>query len=50
MSGESKQTYTVEEVKGELRQAVRQLSELSRSDVTFEAFCEQVLTLSLIHI
>ena len=44
MSGESKQTYTVEEVKGELRQAVRQLSELSRSDVTFEAFCEQVLT------
>lgn len=43
-TGESKQAYTVEDVKGELRQAVRQLTELSRSDVGFEEFCEQVLS------
>lgn len=43
-TGESKQSYTVEDVKGELRQAVRQLTELSRSDVGFEDFCQEVLS------
>ena len=43
-AGESKQTYTVEDIKTELRLAVRQLSELTRSDATFDQFCDQVLT------
>ena len=43
-AGESKQTYTVDDIKSELRHAVRQLSELTRSDATFDQFCEQVLT------
>ncbi len=43
-TGDSKQTYTVEDIKLELRRAVRQLSELTRSDATFDQFCEQVLS------
>lgn len=43
-AGESKQAYTVDDIKSELRLAVRQLSELTRSDATFDQFCEQVLT------
>ncbi len=43
-AGESKQAPNVETVKSELRQAVRQLSELTRSDATFDEFCQQVLS------
>lgn len=41
-TGESKQAQ-VESVKSDLRQAIRQLSELSRSDVSFDQFTQQVL-------
>ena len=43
-AGESKQTYTVEDIKSELRVAVRQLSELARSDTNFDEFCQTLLT------
>ncbi len=43
-TGESKQTYTAEDVKAEVRQTVAQLSELSRSNVSFDEFCQTVLT------
>ena len=42
-AGESKQTYTVEDIKSELRVAVRQLSELARSDTGFDEFCQTLL-------
>ena len=44
-TGESKQAAAnVDHIRSELRQAIRQLSELSRSDVTFDEFCQHVLT------
>lgn len=43
-AGESKQAQNVESIKSDLRQAVRQLNELTRSDATFDEFCQQVLT------
>ncbi len=44
-TGESKQqTFTVEEVKAEVRQTIGQLNEMSRSDITFDEFCQTVLT------
>ena len=43
-TGESKQTYTADEVKAEVRQTIGELSELSRSDVSFDEFCQNVLT------
>ena len=43
-TGESKQTYTAEDVKAEVRQTIAQLSELSRSNVSFDEFCQTVLT------
>ncbi|MEM9411694.1 MAG: GAF domain-containing protein, partial [Planctomycetota bacterium] len=42
-TGESKQAYTVEDIKSELRTSIRQLSELARSDATFDEFCNSVL-------
>ena len=42
-TGDSKQTYTVEDIKSELRHAVRQLSEMTRSDASFDEFCQSVL-------
>ncbi|MDG2185990.1 MAG: HlyD family efflux transporter periplasmic adaptor subunit [Mariniblastus sp.] len=43
-TGESKQTYTAEDVKAEVRQTIAQLSELSRSNVSFDEFSQTVLT------
>ena len=44
-TGESKQVDSnVEHIRTELRQAIRHLSELSRSDSSFDEFCQQVLT------
>jgi multidrug efflux pump subunit AcrA (membrane-fusion protein) len=43
-TGESKQSYTVEDIKAELRHAVRQLGELTRSDVAYEDFSKTVLS------
>ncbi len=43
-TGESKQTFTAEDVKAEVRQTIAQLSELSRSNVSFDEFCQTVLT------
>ncbi len=42
-AGESKQADNVESIKSDLRQAVRQLSELSRSDATFDEFTQEIL-------
>lgn len=41
-AGDSKQ-YTVEDIKTELRVAVRQLGELAHSDTSFDDFCETLL-------
>ncbi len=43
-AGESRQSFSAEEVKAEVRQTIRQLSELTRSEATFDEFCETVLT------
>ena len=44
-TGESKQAAgNVDQIRSELRQAIRYLSELSRSDASFDEFCQQVLT------
>ena len=43
MAGESKQTYTVDDIKSELRIAVRQLGELARSNTDFDEFCNALL-------
>ena len=43
-TGESKQAAAnVDHIRSELRQAIKQLSELSRSDASFDEFCQQVL-------
>ena len=44
-TGESKQAAgNVDHIRNELRQAIRHLSEMSRSDSSFDEFCQQVLT------
>ena len=43
-TGESRQSFSAEEVKAEVRQTIQQLSALTREDTTFDEFCETVLT------
>ena len=43
-TGESRQSFTAEEVKAEVRQTIQQLQELSLTDTSFDEFCETVLT------
>ena len=43
-TSESRQSFSAEEVKAEVRQTIQQLSALTREDTTFDEFCETVLT------
>lgn len=44
MSGGSGSSYTAEEVKAEVRQTIKQLSEMTRTEANFDEFCQQVLS------
>lgn len=44
MSGGSGSSYTTDDVKAEVRQTIKQLSEMTRTEANFDEFCQQVLS------
>jgi multidrug efflux pump subunit AcrA (membrane-fusion protein) len=44
MSGGSGSSFTAEQVKAEVRQTIKQLSEMTRTEANFDEFCQQVLS------
>ncbi len=42
-SGETRSTYTADEIKAEVRDTIRQLSEMTKTEQNFDQFCQTVL-------